>query len=114
MTQRPAEISETILSQCNTIFSMRISNQRDQDFVRNAMPDSASGLLAALPSLQNQEAVVVGEGVNLPMRIRFDDLDAEHQPRSAGAKFSQAWQEERGDHASIADVLDRWRRQARE
>ncbi len=114
MTQRPAEISESILSQCNTIFSMRISNQRDQEFVRNAMPDSAGGLLAALPSLLNQEAVVVGEGVSLPMRIRFDDLATEHQPRSATAIFSRAWQEERGDHASIAGVLDRWRRQARE
>ena len=79
-----------------------------------AMPDSASGPLAALPSLQNHEAVVVGEGVSLPMRIRFDDLDAKNQPRSASAKFSRAWQEERGDQVSIAGVLDRWRRQARE
>src|SRR3546814_5367773 len=74
VSQRPSELSETILSQCSTLFALRMGNQKDQDFVRRALPESAEGMLGSLPALRNQQAVVVGEGVVLPMRIRFDDL----------------------------------------
>ena len=63
VTQSPSELSETILSQCNTLFALRMSNDRDQEFVRRALPESAAGMMGALPALRTQEAVVVGEGV---------------------------------------------------
>src|SRR5262249_44733952 len=60
VTQRPSEISETILSQCSTVFALRMSNEKDQNFVRRTLPESVAGLLNALPALRQQEALVVG------------------------------------------------------
>ncbi len=114
VTQRPSELSETILSQCNTLFALRMSNDRDQEFVRRALPESAAGMMGALPALRTQEAVVVGEGVTLPMRIRFDDLHSEEKPLSETACFSSSWRREiERDEDFVHDTLDRWRRQAR-
>ena len=114
VTQRPSELSETILSQCNTLFALRMSNDRDQEFVRRALPESAAGMMGALPALRTQEAVVVGEGVSLPMRIRFDDLGGEQKPLSETACFSSAWQHDTDRNEDfVLDTLDRWRRQAR-
>ncbi len=113
VSQRPSELSETILSQCNTLFALRMSNVKDQEFVQRALPDSAAGLLNSLPALRTQEAVVVGEGVTLPMRIRFDDLTEDQLPRSATARFSTAWAEDRDSGALVATTVERWRRQIR-
>jgi DNA helicase HerA-like ATPase len=113
VTQRPSEISETVLSQVNTLFSLRMSNEQDQLFVRRAMPENAAGLLAALPALRTQEAVVVGEGVPVPMRIRLRELAGDERPRSDTARFSEVWSGPCNDKGFIADTLDRWRRQIR-
>lgn len=113
VTQRPSELSETILSQCNTLFALRMSNTKDQEFVRRALPDSASGLLSALPALRKQEAIVVGEGVSLPMRICFRDLEEAQRPHSDTASFSASWQEDYADRDFIIETLHRWRTQSR-
>jgi DNA helicase HerA-like ATPase len=113
VSQRPSELDSSILSQCNTIFALRMNNERDQDFVRAVLPESAQGLIGSLPSLHNQEALVVGEGVSVPMRVRFDDLAPEERPRSATASFSTAWRAEIDAEALIAATVDRWRRQTR-
>jgi DNA helicase HerA-like ATPase len=113
VTQRPSEISETILSQCNTLFALRMSNDRDQAFVQRALPESAMGFIGALPALHRQEAIVVGEGVTLPMRVRFDDLPEGSRPRSWTTSFAQNWQQSRAGKDQVADIIDRWRRQAR-
>ncbi len=113
VSQRPAELAENILSQCNTLFAMRMSHEKDQELVRGAIPESAAGLLNALPALRTQEAVVVGEGASFPMRIRFADLPPAQRPRSASASFSRAWagQEDVGD--LLARTIARWRRHGR-
>ncbi|GIK99512.1 MAG: ATPase [Alphaproteobacteria bacterium] len=113
VTQRPAEISETILSQCNTLFAMRMSNEQDQHFVQKALPEAAAGLINTLPALRPQEAIAVGEGVVLPMRIRFDDLAPEHRPHSQGTAFSEAWQQDHTTLDQVAETIHRWRRQSR-
>jgi hypothetical protein len=113
VSQRPSELSETILSQCSTLFALRMGNQKDQDFVRRALPESAEGMLNALPALRNQQAVVVGEGVVLPMRIRFDDLPEAKRPQSDTASFASEWQEERNEAGFVARTIERWRRQIR-
>jgi hypothetical protein len=113
VSQRPSELSETILSQCSTLFALRMGNQKDQDFVRRALPESAEGMLSSLPALRNQQAVVVGEGVVLPMRIRFDDLPEAKRPQSDTASFAQQWQEERGLDGFVPHTIERWRRQLR-
>lgn len=113
VTQRPSELSETILSQCNTLFALRMSNEADQAFLRRALPESGLGLIAALPALRSQEAVVVGEAVTVPMRIRFDYLEPEHQPHSATAAFSEAWRHDAADADFVVETLARWRQQTR-
>jgi len=109
ISQRPAELDPTILSQCSTIFAMRLSNERDQDIVRAAIADSVASLLDFLPSMGTREAVVFGDGVTLPQRMRFDDLDQDVMPRSRTARFTERWREGEGDTAFLEDVVDHWR-----
>ena len=66
ITQRPSDLAEGVLSQCGTIIAMRLNNERDQTYVRNAMPEGARGFLDAIPALRNRECIVCGEGVNIP------------------------------------------------
>ncbi|HZB93921.1 MAG TPA: DUF87 domain-containing protein [Stellaceae bacterium] len=109
VTQRPAELSETILSQCSTIFALRINNERDRAYVRSVLPDDAAGLLAALPTLRQREAIAVGEGVAHPMRIRFADLPPEHRPRGEAANFPKAWEDDRKGRDFVNEIIERWR-----
>ncbi len=109
VTQRPSELSEAVLSQCSTIFALRMTNIHDQKFVRSMLPDSALGLLNALPTLRQREAIVVGEGVAHPMRIRFAHLAAEFRPRGEATNFPAAWEKDAHNRAFVASVIDRWR-----
>jgi DNA helicase HerA-like ATPase len=111
VSQRPSELASTVLSQCNTIFALRMSNQKDQEFLRAAMPESGIGLLDELPSLRNAEAIAVGEGVPIPTRICFDELPEHAKPRSKTAPFSTAWTQEVSSDSFLQNVVNRWRNQ---
>jgi DNA helicase HerA-like ATPase len=113
VSQRPSELSTGILSQCNTLFAMRMSNDRDYEFVKRAMPESAHGLLGALPALRTQEAIAVGEGVSVPMRMCFDDLGDGERPQSGTAQFARLWVAETADEQLVAETIYRWRNQIR-
>src|SRR5512134_2064496 len=82
VTQRPAELDATIISQCSTLFAMRMANDRDQAIVRSAVSDAAAGLLAFVPSLGTREVFAFGEGVVLPTRLKFKELAKHHIPHS--------------------------------
>jgi DNA helicase HerA-like ATPase len=112
VSQRPSEVSESVLSQCNTLFALRMSNDQDQRSIQAALPEQAAGLINALPALRSQEAVVVGEGVSLPTRIRFNDLSHAERPRSETARVSQTWQEDRLGKDFVTQAVERWRRQS--
>jgi hypothetical protein len=88
ITQRPSDLAEGVLSQCGTIISMRLNNDRDQACVRAAMPEGARGFLDAIPALRNRECIVCGEGVAIPIRVRFDDLEPEKRPASSDPSFA--------------------------
>ena len=109
VTQRPAEIDPTILSQCNTVFALRMANDRDQAIVQSAVADTGSGLLEFLPSLGQREAIAFGDGMSLPVRIKFDELPKNCLPRSSTARFSEKWQKSMGDEGFLEQVVDRWR-----
>ncbi len=109
VTQRPAEIDPTILSQCNTVFALRMSNDRDQAIVSSAISDTGSGLLEFLPSLGQREAIAFGDGVALPVRIKFDELPKNKLPRSSTASFSEKWQKSVNDEGFLDQVVERWR-----
>jgi len=109
ITQRPSDLAEGVLSQCGTIISMRLNNDRDQACVRAAMPEGARGFLDAIPALRNRECIVCGEGVAIPIRVRFDDLEPEKRPASSDPSFASSWRET-GDEAGIIDrTIKRWR-----
>ena len=112
VSQRPSELAPEVLSQCNTIFAMRMSNQNDQAFVQAMLADSAFRLLDVLPSLGNAEAIAIGEGVSVPVRICFDEIPEDQRPRSGTASFSSAWSEDVKDEKFIETVVERWRNQA--
>ena len=109
VTQRPAEIDPTILSQCNTIFALRMSNDRDQEIVKSAISDTGAGLLDFLTALGQREAIAFGDGVTLPVRIKFDDLPRHCLPRSSTARFTEKWQKSVGDEGFLEAIVDRWR-----
>jgi len=109
VTQRPAEIDPTILSQCNTVFALRMSNDRDQAIVQSSISDTGSGLMEFLPALGQREAIAFGEGVTLPVRIRFDELPKNALPRSSTARFSEQWQRSVGDEGFLDQIVERWR-----
>lgn len=109
VTQRPSEISESILSQCSTVFAMRMTNEKDQNLVRRTLPETAAGLLNTLPTLRQQEAIAVGEGVPHPMRIRFADLDPLSRPQGDATNFPKAWETDAKGRKFLASVIDRWR-----
>jgi uncharacterized protein len=109
ITQRPSDLAEGVLSQCGTIIAMRLNNERDQACVRAAMPEGARGFLDAIPALRNRECIVCGEGVAIPIRVRFDDLEPEKRPASSDPSFARLWRET-GDEAGIIQrTIKRWR-----
>ena len=81
--------------------------------METALPDASRGMLASLPSMRTQEAIAFGEGVALPMHLRFADLPPERRPRSDSAQFSKAWQEGAPGPDFISEGIRRWRQQSR-
>jgi hypothetical protein len=113
VSQRPAELSTTSLSQCGTIFALRLTNERDQDFVRHVMPDGSDWMLRMLPVLGNGEALVVGDGVALPMIVALDRLSPADQPISRTPRFAEAWSTDRHGEEALDRAVQRWRAQER-
>ena len=90
-SQRPSELSPTVLSQCNTFLLHRISNDRDQDLVSRFVPDNLRGLLRELPSLPSQQAILMGWASELPLLVKINDLPEGHQPQSDDPGFWNVW-----------------------
>jgi hypothetical protein len=82
ITQRPGELDQTILSQCSTIFAMRLANDKDQEIIRSAIPDCSSSIISFLSSVDNREAIAFGEAVSVPMRMRFMDVPSAGVPKT--------------------------------
>jgi DNA helicase HerA-like ATPase len=108
-TQRPAELDPTIISQCSTLFAMRMSNDRDQALLRSAVSDAAANLFGFVPSLGTREALAFGVGVPLPTRLTFAELPPQLIPRCEAFANEQALQTASYDRSFIAAVLGRWR-----
>ncbi len=113
ITQRPSDLAEGVLSQCGTIIAMRLNNDRDQAYVKSAMPEGARGFLDTIPALRNRECIICGEGVAIPIRVAIDDLEASKRPASHDPLFSQLWQQTGGEEEIIDRVIRRWRSQGK-
>jgi len=111
ITQRPSDLAEGVLSQCGTIIAMRLNNDRDQEFVRAAMPEGARGFLDAIPALRNRECIICGEGVAIPIRVSFDNLEEAKRPASEDPSFIDLWSRSGGEEDIVQRTVKRWRSQ---
>ena len=109
VTQRPSDLAPGLLSECNTIFALRMTNHDDQEIVRGAVPEASHGLMNFLPALRNGECIAAGEGVSMPMRVCFDLLPEDRRPKSATASFTGAWSQE-SEGTQVERAIERWRR----
>ena len=108
VSQRPHDVSETVLSQCSSFICLRISNPDDQEYVRAMVPDAARGTFSALTSLGKGEAIALGEAVPMPVRFRIDVPDP--PPNSTDIEYSEKWR----DSSATVDVeklVNNWRTQ---
>jgi DNA helicase HerA-like ATPase len=106
VTQRPGELDPTVLSQCSTIFAMRLANEADQDIIRSAIADSSASTLSFLSSMGQREAIGFGEGVATTMRLKFEYQNPALLPGSTHAEESAAAD---GDDIDIATLIDNLR-----
>jgi hypothetical protein len=113
ITQRPSDLAEGVLSQCGTIISMRLNNERDQAFVKAAMPEGARGFLDSIPALRNRECIMCGEGVTIPMRVSFDNLEEMKRPASEDPSFTELWRMSGGEEEAVFRTVQRWRSQGK-
>jgi DNA helicase HerA-like ATPase len=113
ITQRPSDLAEGVLSQCGTIIAMRLNNDRDQAFVKAAMPEGARGFLDTIPALRNRECIICGEGVSIPIRVAMDELEEQKRPASSDPLFSELWQQTGGEEEIVSRVVKRWRSQGK-
>ena len=109
ITQRPAELDSTVISQCSTLFCMRMGNERDQALVRSAVSDAAANLLGFVPSLGTREVIAFGEGVPLPTRLVLNELPAERIPRAEAVANLASDSTSISDDDFIDAVIEKWR-----
>jgi len=109
ISQRPSEVNRTVLSQCNNLVAMRLTNGDDQNVVRRLLPDSLGGFSDLLPILDTGEALVVGDASLLPTRVRIQK--PENKPNSGTIPFWDKWGEDK-KVAKLSDAVSSWRKQA--
>ncbi|MDH5186579.1 MAG: DUF853 family protein [candidate division WOR-3 bacterium] len=111
VSQRPNELSETIISQCNNFIAMRLTNPDDQNYVRKLVPDSASGLMSMTPALRTGEALILGDAVIMPTRVLVD-FPSPH-PKSSDVEFARSWAES-PKQVNVERIVQRWRNRRRD
>lgn len=109
-SQRPSELSPTVLSQCNSFLLHRISNDRDQDRVQRMVPDNLQGVLRELPLLPSQNAILLGWASELPVLVRMTDLPKGHRPRSDDPDFWDVWAGNKPRKINWKSIADEWQR----
>ena len=109
ITQRPSELSETALSQCGTVISLRLNNEQDQAQMKAILSEGARSFVDVIPALQNQECIVTGEGVPVPMRVEIDTLEEHLRPASDDPIFSERWNDNTADRSLLEQTVQRWR-----
>jgi DNA helicase HerA-like ATPase len=110
VSQRPHDVSETVLAQCSSYICLRISNPDDQEYVRSMVPEAVRGTFAALTSLSKGEAVALGEAVPMPVRFRVDIPDP--PPNSRDVDYARKWRDG-GKQISVKNLVSNWHRQVR-
>ena len=110
VSQRPKEVSETVLAQCGTFLCMRISNPDDQEYLRSMVPDSARGTFSSLTSLSRGEVVAMGAAVPMPVRFRVNLPNP--PPNAQDVDFAEKWSKG-GKDIDVEQLVSNWHRQIR-
>lgn len=105
VSQRPSEISETVFSQCNNFVAMRLTNPTDQRYVKRLLPDDLGAITDALPSLERQEAIVIGDSVSVPSLLFVDEIT--DRSDSHDIAFHAEWKLDWLDQ-EFKEALNRW------
>ncbi|MFL0711598.1 MAG: ATP-binding protein [Microcella pacifica] len=111
VSQRPSDVSRTVLSQCNNFIALRLTNDQDQLVVRRLMPDNMMSLTSGLPLLDVGEAIILGDAIILPTRVRLDIPKI--KPASATMNFWTEWNEREVSDESVVAAVESMRRQSR-
>lgn len=114
VSQRPADVEGTVLSQCNTWIVLRLANPTDQRFIRRFLPDNFVGLSTLLPALARREALVLGAAAALPARIMIRELKEDQLPDSGDMSFVSGWNHDPASDSTIKRITDRWQAGATE
>ena len=112
VSQRPSEIDQTVLSQCNSWIVLRLTNEEDRSKVASILPDSLSGLTKMLSGLRNREAIFAGLASDIPARIRIRDLDEKQVPASNDIDFIKGWSEGTLSDGELQKIIERWQQQS--
>jgi len=110
VSQRPHEVSETVLAQCGTFICMRISNPDDQEYLRAMVPDAARGTFSSLTSLARGEAVAMGAAVPMPVRFKMNLPNP--PPNSSDGDFAEKWSKG-GEEIDVEQLVSNWHHQVR-
>lgn len=114
VSQRPADVSKTILSRCNNFIVLRLTNERDKGVIKNLLPDALKSTIEFLPLLDVGEALVVGDAILLPSKIVLDKPSDTHKPISATRNFWDEWDNKEPDNVAIIEAIEVLRKQCRE
>ena len=113
VSQRPADVSKTILSQCNNFVVLRLTNEKDKGVIKNLLPDSLKNTIEFLPLLDVGEALVVGDAILLPSKILLDKPADDHQPVSATKNFWDEWDSKTPNNEAVSKAVESLRSQSR-
>lgn len=113
VSQRPSDVSKTILSQCNNFVVLRLTNEKDKGVIKNLLPDSLKSTIEFLPLLDVGEALVVGDAILLPSKILLDKPSEAHQPVSATKNFWDEWDSRIPNNGAVIHAVEALRRQSR-
>lgn len=109
VTQRPSNVSTTVLSQCGTYIALRLTNDLDQNKIKRLLPDTLAGQVDFLPSLRDGEAFVSGDSINLPRKVQFRVPNP--MPRSNDVRYHKSWKLGKPDDYSLKALVDSWYKQ---
>jgi len=107
-SQRPSELSPTVLSQCNTFLLHRIVNDKDQELVKKLVPDNIGGLLKELPILPTRKAILLGWATPIPILVEMNNLKKEHRPKSEDPDYWDVWTGQSERNVNWKDLADDW------
>jgi len=107
-SQRPSELSPTVLSQCNTFLLHRLVNDKDQELVRKLVPDNLGELLNELPVLPTRKAILLGWAAPIPILVEINELKEEDRPRSADPEFWDVWTGRKKREIDWTRISDDW------